>query len=463
MIHIDDLPRACDASSLAADPFAHLRRAAEAPGPVVLLREGGAIFSRRPDCPLTVAAFGPEALRQALSNDLSYAMPPSAADLLGLPERLRRLNHGLHSMSGGRHRRQKLLIGGALAATERDFPQPAVNAAVDRTVAGRADAPLPMLAAMRTLLESVAATILFGPQEAQNGNLARTLGDYFRRRRAASSPLGKSGATDRDDLARSGAELDEALSRAVRASRSDPNGRGLVGTLATARDGDEIAFTDDELVAHANVLFMSATEPVAVALTWLFLLLSQAPWWFARLRSAGPEAAAARLAPVVAETLRLLTPNAIMVRSARPGAVLCGVPLPDHSEVVAAPLVAHRNPDVFPCPDRFDPRRWRSARPGPFEYLPFGAGLHVCVGQGLAKRLIRSVALRIVEQFDLVLASAEPIDWHIDIMLKPSSDILFVASPSSSSPLLSMQEWVGPSRDLVDLELLKIDLNYPIM
>jgi cytochrome P450 len=454
MVQLSALPRACDAAALAANPFAHLRRAAEMRSSLVVLREDGPIFSRRAECPVTIAAFGADAFRQVLSDGDAFGMPPSAADGLALPAAMRTLNRGLHSMSGDRHRRQKQIVSAALATAERLLSRDAVDAAAgDATQQWVRQGRMPMLGTMRALLGRLATTILFGEAEERDA-LAAALSDYFHLRRAASSPLRGPEGIDRTALVACGLRLDEMLRLQIRRSRAGRKGAGgasgLVHILAL-KGGRDPAFAEDELVAHANVLFMSMTEPVAVALTWLFLLLSQLPRRSERLRSDG-SAASPELDRLIAEVLRLLTPNALMVRAARRAAIVCGTSLPPGAEIVLAPIVAHRNPAVFPEPDLFDPERWACARPGPFDYMPFGGGLHMCIGQNLARRLIRSIALHMIARFDLLLASSAPVDWQIDIMLRPRDEICFLplAAGSSSSPPAPV--WQGPSRELLDLD-----------
>ena len=134
--------------------------------------------------------------------------------------------------------------------------------------------------------------------------------------------------------------------------------------------------SEDELVAHANVLFMSSSEPIAVALTWTFLILSQLPELRRALRREldhmspdGDVPHASRLAQlplldaVVSETLRLLPPNALMVRLTTRPARLHELQLPERCEVVVCPFLAHRDPERFARPDTFLPSRWSNTKP----------------------------------------------------------------------------------------------------
>src|SRR4030095_13351874 len=140
--------------------------------------------------------------------------------------------------------------------------------------------------------------------------------------------------------------------------------------------------SEDELIAHSNVLFMSSNEPIAVALTWILLTLSQLPGLRRALRHELDQARRADAVPslpelgrltllssVVNETLRLLPPNALMVRVTTRGAPLQGVRLPERLALVLCPFLAHREAGRFPRPNEFLPSRWIGTRPSPFEFF----------------------------------------------------------------------------------------------
>ena len=93
------------------------------------------------------------------------------------------------------------------------------------------------------------------------------------------------------------------------------------------------------------------------------------------------------------------------------------------TELVLCPFLAHRDAKRFPQPDQFRPQRWHNLKPSPFEYFPFGAGGHGCVGQRLAMYLLKTMLVRLIREFDFVLAGDQEIDWRIHIMLMPSAEV----------------------------------------
>jgi cytochrome P450 len=94
----------------------------------------------------------------------------------------------------------------------------------------------------------------------------------------------------------------------------------------------------------------------------------------------------------VEEVLRWDSPVQITGRSAKAGAEADGRPIPPGQRVTVLLGAANRDPEVFPDPARFD-----ITRPNARDHLAFSAGIHYCVGAGLA-RLEAVVALRMLTQ-----------------------------------------------------------------
>lgn len=438
-----EIPRACDAAAFRDDPLAFLARARAAHGDVFVLREAGPIFSRAPDCAGVIAAFGAGAVREVLGDIDAFGMPVSAAVQLALPPAAANLTRGLHSLRGADHDAQRGVVAGVLAAElagGRD--REALRAVVDDAITAggwTTGAEVELLATMRALARDLAARVLFGAAHAEHASLIALLEAHFVLRREASAPGGRAD----DDLVTLATVLDAELRRCLATARRGA-GTGIVGALA--RTG----LPDDALVAHANVLFVSATEPIALALTWIALVLSQLPALRRTLRHqlAAP-ARSLLLDHVIAECLRLLPPNAMMVRITTRAATVAGLALPPRTEVVVCPFVAHRDEARFPAPRRFAPARWETTRPSSYEYFPFGAGGHACAGRALATALITAAVAAIVTRFELVLARDAELDWRIHIQLMPRTDpVVRLAPPGTRARGGRLRGAVGALLDL---------------
>jgi cytochrome P450 len=105
----------------------------------------------------------------------------------------------------------------------------------------------------------------------------------------------------------------------------------------------------------------------------------------------------------VEEVLRWDSPVQITGRTSR-GATVGGREVPAGHRVTVLLGAANRDPDVFADPARFDVTR-ANAR----EHLAFSAGIHYCLGAGLA-RLEGEVALRaLTERFPQLRVAGRPV------------------------------------------------------
>ncbi|MEZ4306517.1 MAG: cytochrome P450 [Polyangiaceae bacterium] len=91
-----------------------------------------------------------------------------------------------------------------------------------------------------------------------------------------------------------------------------------------------------------------------------------------------------RLDSVVRETLRLYPVTTGVGRTLKRPVTIEGYDLP--AGVMAAPYFAllHRRPELYPDPHSFVPDRFVGKKIDPYEWMPFGAGAHRCLGMHFA-------------------------------------------------------------------------------
>jgi cytochrome P450 len=431
------IPRFVNLPELRANPLSFLQAAKSAADGLVVISEEGPIFSRAQNCSVAVAVFGPVGVRDVLNDTDVFGTVVSVGELFSLPPKLMRLNAGLFSMRGERHRSRQQMLRSLLGADGvREHGETIAQGWESFAKDLQPGRDIFLLSEMRRLVLHVSERIVFGDAELALGKLIQS---YFDCRRSLSGGQVPAGPAARRELIRMGGTLDRMLCARLAAFQEDPASaaasRCLLARLARLETSGDQRLTDDELIAHANVLFMSSSEPVAVALTWTLLLLSQQPELRQALRQELTAACDANNVPVhidevdfpllkavIQESLRLLPPNAIMVRlTTRPGCVL-GYELPASCEVVLSPYVAHRDPHEFAEPDAFDPHRWRNLKPSTYSYFPFGIGARYCLGRQLASFTLLSILARIISRYDVVLASDQELDWTINITMMPASE-----------------------------------------
>lgn len=169
----------------------------------------------------------------------------------------------------------------------------------------------------------------------------------------------------------------------------------------------------EELLANVRLLLDAGHETTATNLTWALLLLGQRPAWQARLRDEiaavvgeGPVSAdhferMPQLRATINETLRLY-PSApiILRRNLGPFALTNGDALPGDAHLAISLYAMQRRPDYWERPDDFDPERWLDAAPNP-AFIPFGAGMHKCVGMAMSLMQISAILTEILRTCEL--------------------------------------------------------------
>lgn len=412
-------------SGFHADPLGWLVRASGC-GDLAVIDADGPVTT--PEACCAVAVFGPGAVRQVLSDLDTFGMPVSMSRRYQLPPALVNLNSALFSMTGSQHHsRQRLLIsclGPAFAAQHAA----AIDQGIGEFLRGwRTGEQVPVLTEMRRLARLVAQRVVLGVtgDDPIGGLIQR----YFNLRRSY-----RPSTPERfTELVAAGMEVDQRLREHVRALRAGGDRpysvlAQLCQQAGTVSGGE---MSEDELVAHANILFMSSSEPIATAMTWILLGLSQRP----RLREALRTRAEGSLVHgVVNEFLRLAPPNALMIRVASRATEVAGVTVEPETEILLSPFAEHRRPSVFPDPLRVVPERWATARPGPFQFLPFGNGARSCLGRPVAQVTLERATSALLAQHDPVLPGQFQLDWLMNVTLLPAADPpLLLAEPGAST------------------------------
>ncbi len=194
-------------------------------------------------------------------------------------------------------------------------------------------------------------------------------------------------------------------------------GRGdILSLLIAARDEQGAPMTDDELFDEMFTLLLAGYETSATALTWLFYELLTRPKVLAAVRDELREVTGggslevhhlpklefldatiketARLRPVIMDTIRRLK---------APGRI-GGCDLPEGVNVAASIYLAHRWPEVWTDPQRFDPGRFCAMRPSPYAFFPYGGGERRCLGAAFASYEVKVVCAEVLLRVALRLA-----------------------------------------------------------
>jgi cytochrome P450 len=181
-------------------------------------------------------------------------------------------------------------------------------------------------------------------------------------------------------------------------------------------------------------------------LTWTFYLLAQHPEAEARLHEevdrvlGGRAPTYAQLAElkwtrmVLEEALRLYPPAHSIGRNAVGHDELGGLPVRPGAHITISIFVTHRNPNLWPDPERFDPERFAPAAVAGrhrFAYLPFGGGPRICIGNGFAMAEAQVALATIAQRYRLRLAPGHTVEPIGLITLRPKNGIWMTLEPRS--------------------------------
>ncbi|MCA9687174.1 MAG: cytochrome P450, partial [Myxococcales bacterium] len=259
-------------------------------------------------------------------------------------------------------------------------------------------------------------------------------------------------------------DLVTQLRRLIVRKREEGMGKDALSALIRASDEDPEGMTEDELVGQIDLLLIAGHETTAMTLTWSLLLLAAHPVWqeavvdevTGALQGAAPTVADLPRMPllgrVVDETLRLLPPTPLLFfRRGTRDFDLAERRLPAGSTLVLSPLLTHRQAEIYPRANRFDPERWQGQSPGAYAYLPFGAGPRRCLGAGFAAQAIRLVLALVLQRRRLTVPSGVRVDFKVaGVVMGPSRGPTLELAPPGA--VLAPPQPVGGSvRELVDL------------
>ena len=216
----------------------------------------------------------------------------------------------------------------------------------------------------------------------------------------------------------------------------------LLDRLLAARDPETgKPMSDRQLTNNLLTLLAAGHETTAKALTWTLYLLARAPHWQREVRSevgniAGKGSITAehidKLAVtqrVIKEAMRLYPPAPVVARTPRNPIQIGGHYFEPGAQIAVPIYCLHRHRGLWSNPDRFDPDRFLPERERTYprtQYMPFGAGPRICIGQAFA----------LVEATVLLATFIRTIEFHWDGKHKPEPISRVTLTPKGGMPLV---------------------------
>ncbi len=237
--------------------------------------------------------------------------------------------------------------------------------------------------------------------------------------------------------------LDSSIAKLIEARAKAPDKTGqldLLGRLVAARDLESGAgMTTSEVRDEVVIIFIAGHETTAVAMTFIWYLLSKHPEVEAKLHRELDTVLGGRppkyedlehlpyLRQVIQEAMRLYPPvPGLGGRTLLADDVIGGRQLPKGSHILIMPWILHRHETLWNDPGRFDPDRFspeNSAGRDRFAWLPFGGGPRICIGAALAMTEASLILATIAQRFRLGFVEDQQITLKARITLRPRDGI----------------------------------------
>src|SRR5262245_54822096 len=199
----------------------------------------------------------------------------------------------------------------------------------------------------------------------------------------------------------------------------DQQPRDVVGMIVRARDENGAALSDNQLLAHINILLVAGHETTTTLSAWVLYLLATRPEQRRRVEaelagllgdSEGPipvEAVRAmkQLDNFIKEAGRLYSPVINVPRGVISDFEFGGYGVPAGTPVRLALAAGHRLPHIFADPEAFDPDRFAPPREEdkqfPYALVTFGGGPRICIGINFANIETKVLAAHVLRNYRL--------------------------------------------------------------
>jgi cytochrome P450 family 135 len=355
-------------------------------------RFGEAFTIRILDEPPWVTISDPELIGQV------FKAPPEVL-LGGEPKRVVEPILGANSvllLDGDRHMEQRKLLLPLFAPGRIESYEEAMRAAAERAIGERAlGAAEPAASWTRTVALEAILGALFGAGDSRRlGPLRDSLRDLPvpGNAREAEAPAFRD-AIERVDRLIFSAIDDRAAETA--------EGEDVLSLLIQARHEDGSPLSRVEIRDELMSLLAAGYETTATTMAWALERLARNPEALTRATEEAEGGGGPYTDAVVRETLRVRPAVPFVPRAVKAPFELAGYLIPPGTTIMAAILLLHHRPEVYPEPLEFRPERFLGSPPDPHTWLPFGGGVRRCIGARFALHEMRVVLSTLLSRVTL--------------------------------------------------------------
>ncbi|PWT74714.1 MAG: hypothetical protein C5B59_10515, partial [Bacteroidetes bacterium] len=204
-----------------------------------------------------------------------------------------------------------------------------------------------------------------------------------------------------------------------------------------------------QLRDELTTLFMAGYETTSNTLSWLFYRLARNPEIASRIRSdlnrsgqnsntpdqqlgSNHPRVSYNITNLIKETMRLYPAVWLIVRKNISATVLGEYFLPKGSVILLNVYGLHHNETYWEKPYEFRPDRFKTqniSNQNQCNYLPFGMGPRLCIGQPFAMMIMQVVVSRLINSFDFIPSGDFEIGMKPQVTLRPNPEIYLRFKP----------------------------------
>lgn len=220
----------------------------------------------------------------------------------------------------------------------------------------------------------------------------------------------------------------------------EPMTNNLISQMMKGKDRDGSQMSRELLKDEAVTLFLAGQDTTVNTLIWFFYLLGKHASVHQRITDEILSLGDAPLTPDILEqliytkatlyeTLRLYPQAIALSRDTAEAIIVGGNTIQRDTSVIMSLYATNRDARWWERPDEFYPEHFLNDRTKRHKYafLPFGGGVHNCVGRHFAELEMMVIIGTLLRQF--TLAVSEDIGPTVSITYKPKKDVIVSITP----------------------------------
>uniref|UniRef100_A0A672IT47 unspecific monooxygenase n=1 Tax=Salarias fasciatus TaxID=181472 RepID=A0A672IT47_SALFA len=237
----------------------------------------------------------------------------------------------------------------------------------------------------------------------------------------------------------------------IKSNRETSKQKSRVDILQLMIDSQKnlTALSDHEILSQAMIFLFAGYETTSSSLTFLAYNLATNPDVMKKLQQE-IDATFPNKGPIdyqtlmdmeyldaaINESLRLYPIVNRLERVAKASVEINNLLIPKDMVVMVPVWPLHRNPEIWPEPEKFKPERFTKGNKetiDPYTYMPFGMGPRNCIGMRFALVSMKLVMTKILQRFSFSVCNETEIPVELDVqgLLSPKGPVKLKLVPRS--------------------------------